>query len=151
MSFVGRLSLYRRFQATAHRTLCPHADAGSEELMESTPTFAVEPRNTTAPPGSRVVLECAGRGRPPPLVSWTGESLGGLPRGLLGGTRVEVTGSLVIESMSSEHAGIYVCLLTNRDDGTLIARKEVHLTLQGMSMVLLSYYNKSQWVWSPRY
>ncbi len=97
--------------------------------MEATPTFAVEPSNTTALAGTRVMMECAGRGYPHPRVVWIRAPGGG--GGLPQGARTHpTTRALVIEGVAPSHAGGYVCLLLDHNF-ELIAQRKAVLTVQG--------------------
>ena len=86
----------------------------------------VEPSNTTALAGSRVVMECAGAGFPPPLVTWSQVLTGELPAGAY----VELSGSLIIEHVTPAHAGLYICRLAQRNQ-VVVTRREVVLKVQG--------------------
>lgn len=96
------------------------------------PTFAVEPVNSTiVVEGSRVVLECAGRGYPQPRESWDMAHARVFPPG----ASVEVTGELVIEAVAVFHAGTYICRIRDQNH-TLIAERRVELIVRGECTML---------------
>lgn len=95
-------------------------------MTETTPTFIVEPVNTTATEGERVILECAGQGYPQPSESWQKFNSRTFPTG----EHIEGTGALVIERVSLTNAGIYICRIRNQN-GEEVDRRIVTLTVQG--------------------
>lgn len=91
------------------------------------PSIAVEPVNTTtALEGSRVVLECAGRGYPQPRESWEMSHSRTFPSG----ARVEATGELVVDAVILAHAGTFICRIKDQNH-TLIAERYVDLIVRG--------------------
>jgi hypothetical protein len=107
---------------TYHNALCVVPSANTTVPQ----TFAVEPMNvTTAMVGSKVILECAGRGYPTPTESWTK-----LERTFPMLEHVTSTGELVIDSVIPEQAGTYACRIRDKN-GTLIDERRVELIVRG--------------------
>ena len=76
---------------------------------DTQPSFLVVPQNTTAEVGDKVVLECAGRGSPPPLVEWYREHSRHFPHT----GKVLPVGALVFDSITAEDTGLYHCGVSN--------------------------------------
>lgn len=82
--------------------------------------------NTSAVLGHVVVIECASQGYPQPVESWEMVPAREIPQG----ARVQWTGALVIEAVSLDHAGSYICKIKNQN-GTTVAMKEIVLEVKG--------------------
>ncbi|KAF8793077.1 Hemicentin-1 like protein [Argiope bruennichi] len=108
------------------------------------PSWIVVPSDTDASSGDSLLLNCKGKGKPEPVVTWSkvhGENLGTMSASVSNQAVIFPNGSIYIENIAKEDEGMYKCNVSNGIGPSLIKTIMIKVIVSGENSLKIQAFN----------